>query len=71
MSTLGLEKILLLKGVDIFADCSVDDLSALAAIARERRLEPGEAAYRVGEPGDTLYVVVEGTIRIEKDGRGS
>jgi HEAT repeat protein len=69
VSTLGLEKILMLEGVDIFADCSVDDLSALAAIAHERRFEPGEAVYREGEAGDALYVIVEGTVRIEKAGR--
>ncbi|MHB8417186.1 MAG: cyclic nucleotide-binding domain-containing protein [Myxococcales bacterium] len=69
VSTLGLEKILLLEGVDIFAGCSVDDLSALAAIARERRFAPGEAVYREGEPGEALYVIVDGSVRIEKAGR--
>jgi hypothetical protein len=69
VSTLGLEKILLLEGVDIFAGCSVDDLSALASIAHERRFEPGEAPYREGEAGDTLYVIVEGSVRIERAGR--
>ncbi|HUB07653.1 MAG TPA: cyclic nucleotide-binding domain-containing protein, partial [Myxococcales bacterium] len=69
VSTLGLEKILLLEGVDIFAGCSVDDLSAIAGIARERRFAPGEAVYREGEPGEALYVIVEGSVRIEKAGR--
>ncbi len=69
VSTLGLEKMLLLEGVDIFAGCSVDDLSALAAIAVERRFAPGEVVYREGEPGDALYVIVEGSVRIDKGGR--
>ena len=65
----SLERILLLEGVDIFAGCSVDDLSALAAIAREARFSPGEPIYREGEPGETLYVIIDGRVRIDKAGR--
>ncbi|MHB1843827.1 MAG: cyclic nucleotide-binding domain-containing protein [Deltaproteobacteria bacterium] len=69
VSQLGLEKILLLEGVDIFAGSSVDDLAALAAIAHERRFAAGQPIYREGEPGETLYVIVDGRVRILKAGR--
>lgn len=29
----------------------------------------GEAIFRAGEPGDNMYVVVEGTVRISANGR--
>ncbi len=69
VSQLGLEKILLLEGVDIFSGSSVDDLSALAAIAQESRFAAGQPIYKEGEPGETLYVIVDGRVRILKAGR--
>jgi len=63
------EKILFLQGVDIFADSDVDDLSALAQQVRERTLAAGEVVYHRDDPGDALFVVVEGRVSIEKDGR--
>ena len=68
VSTLGLEKVLLLEGVDIFAGCSVDDLTALAQIAGERNFKEGEFIYSEGDPGETLIVIVEGRVRILKHG---
>ena len=68
VSTLGLEKVLLLEGVDIFAGCSVDDLTALAQIAGERNFAHGEYIYSEGDPGETLFVLVEGSVRILKRG---
>lgn len=69
LATLGLERVLLLEGVDIFEDCSVDDLTALAHIAGERQFAEGERIYSEGEPGETLFVLVEGRVRILKKGR--
>jgi len=69
LATLGLERVLLLEGVDIFEDCSVDDLTALAHIAAERQFNEGDKIYSEGEPGETLYVLVEGRVRILKKGR--
>jgi HEAT repeat protein len=68
VSTLGLEKVLLLEGVDIFAGCSVDDLTALAQIAGERNFKEGEFIYSEGDSGETLYVIVDGRVRILKSG---
>jgi hypothetical protein len=63
------EKVFLLEGVSIFEKCGVDDLSALAAIAEERRFPSGAVIYRENDPGDALYVIVEGRVLTEKDGR--
>lgn len=62
------EKVFLLEGVSIFEKCSVDDLSALAAIAAEKRFAAGEVIFRENDPGDSLYVIVDGKVRTEKEG---
>lgn len=62
-----IEKVFLIEGVDIFRSSDVDDLTALAAIAREKRFETGEVIYREGDPGETLYVIVEGAVEVVKD----
>jgi ATP/ADP translocase/HEAT repeat protein len=63
------EKVFLLEGVSIFEKCGVDDLAALAAIAQERRFAQGTVIYRENDPGDALYVIVEGRVVTEKDGK--
>jgi CRP-like cAMP-binding protein len=54
--------------VDAFASATSEQLSLVAAIATERSLEPGETLYREGDPADAMYVVVRGSIRLERSG---
>jgi hypothetical protein len=63
-----LERIFFLEGVDIFASCDVDDMVALAAIARDRDFRPGEEIFAEGDVSDALYVILEGGVRFEKAG---
>lgn len=47
-------------------------LQILASIAHERTLEAGTHLFREGEPADSLFVVVEGTLSVRitgEDGR--
>jgi AAA family ATP:ADP antiporter len=62
------ERVLLLQSVDAFASATSEQLSLVAAIATERSLEPGETLYREGDPADAMYVVVSGSIRLERSG---
>jgi hypothetical protein len=68
MSDNTLRKLFALEGVEIFAQNDVDDLMAVAAVARERSFRAGERVYAEGDPGDALYVVVEGTAEARRDG---
>ena len=43
---------------------SPDELATLAPLLETRRLARGEAVFRRGEPGDAMYVAVEGRIGI-------
>jgi len=63
-----IERMLLLESVDLFAKLSTDDLSAIAAIAGEREFEPGALIYREGEPGDVMFVIIEGAVDLLKAG---
>ncbi|MBN2358619.1 MAG: HEAT repeat domain-containing protein, partial [Deltaproteobacteria bacterium] len=63
-----IERMLLLENVDLFARLSMDDLSAIAAIAGEREMEPGAVIYREGEPGEVMFVIIEGAVDLLKGG---
>jgi CRP-like cAMP-binding protein len=63
------EKVLLLKGVDLFAAVPADELSAIALIAEEVRVDAGDTVLREGDHGDSLYFVVTGTAKVHKAGR--
>lgn len=66
-----IETMLRLRQVPLFERLSPEDLQRLAAVATERWFEPGEALVREGEPGDELFVILEGRVvvaRREADG---
>lgn len=64
-----MEKVLFLESVDIFHENNLDDLTALAAIARPVRFAAGETVLREGEPGDALYIITGGEVEIVKGSR--
>ncbi|WP_373048114.1 cyclic nucleotide-binding domain-containing protein [Vulgatibacter sp.] len=68
MDAREIERVFFLEGVEIFGRCDVDDLMALAAIAREREYAGGETIFSEGDPGDALYVVLEGGVQFLKGG---
>jgi len=52
--------------ISLFPD---DVLARLTAGSAERAYGPGETIVRAGEPGEELYVILEGEVRVERDGR--
>ena len=68
MSEQTLKRLFALEGVEIFAQSDVDDLAAVAAVAKEQRFRQGERIYAEGDPGDALYVVVQGAAEARRDG---
>lgn len=63
-----LKKLFALEGVEVFAQSDVDDLAALAALAKEASFKAGERIFAEGDPGDALYVIVEGMVAAVRDG---
>ena len=58
------ERVLILRGIPLFADLSPGDLERLALIAEEQGYDDGEAIAREGELGDAMHIVSEGVIRV-------
>jgi HEAT repeat protein len=67
-----MERILLLRRVPLLADLSPADLKRVAAIASEHHFLDGEVIFEQDEPGDEMYVVVSGEVRVlvKSDGAG-
>jgi HEAT repeat protein len=61
---LTIEKVLLLKGVSMFSATSEDTLADVASVLEEVELRPGELVFRKGDPGQSMYIVVSGRVRI-------
>ncbi|MBS2030947.1 MAG: cyclic nucleotide-binding domain-containing protein [Deltaproteobacteria bacterium] len=68
MSEQVVETMFLLEGVELFAGSGVDDLAALAAIARELRVPAGAPVFKKGDPGDRLFIILSGEVRIVSEG---
>jgi CRP-like cAMP-binding protein len=65
-----IERVLLLKGADMFKAISTEDLVPVARVASELTIAAGETWIHEGEPGDCLYVLVSGEASIEVRGVG-
>ena len=62
-------KVELLKRVPLFADCSKAELRELAKSADELDLREGTILTREGRPGREFFVLIDGTVRVTKDGK--
>lgn len=61
------EKILHLKGIEIFEGLSVGELAAVASVTQEVSFPAGEIVIQQGDPGETMYLIIEGEVSIIKD----
>jgi CRP-like cAMP-binding protein len=59
----------LLAAVPLFAGCSKAELAQVASIADELSLPDGAGLIREGERGREFLVIVEGSVRVTKNGR--
>lgn len=61
-----------IRDVPLLARLPDDDVSLLASRGRVRRYNAGNTIFHEGDPGDALYVVVDGRVRITRlSGSGS
>jgi CRP-like cAMP-binding protein len=64
-----------LKGFSLFRNVELADLESLAKFMKPRTVAAGEILFRQGEPGDAMFLIRSGQIRIfiedEKDGERS
>ena len=64
-----LEKTILLKSVALFEDIPGEELSRVAQIAEEKSFPAGTTIFRDGDHADCLYVIVSGSVSIQKRGK--
>jgi CRP-like cAMP-binding protein len=60
---LTVEKVSLLASVEMFARVPSAVLASLAGVMAERQVTAGDVVMTKGEPGDALFVVVDGSLR--------
>ncbi len=66
--TLSLEQAL--EQVPLFAGLLPIHLHRVAKVAREMDLARGDYVFHHGDPGDALYVIIEGAVRISRNVAG-
>ncbi len=59
-----LEKIHFLRKVSLFRGFSITDMIIMAQIAQEVSFEAGHVLFKIGDPGDALYLILEGQVDI-------
>jgi CRP/FNR family cyclic AMP-dependent transcriptional regulator len=60
----------ILKKVALFEGLTASQLQKIAAIAIERTHPAGEAIFREGDPGQAMFIIVGGKVRISKQVAG-
>jgi CRP-like cAMP-binding protein len=61
-----IEKVLVLKSLNIFKDTPENILADLAPLMQEKEYEQGTVIFNEGETGDCMYIIHQGSIRIHK-----
>ena len=59
-----------LRQLDVFAGLSKDEVQALAQTVETQTLDDGEVLFHEGDPGDAVYVVRQGAVRVVKESAG-
>jgi len=67
--SLTVERVLLLKSADVFSEVPEEDLLELAAGVEEIEARLGERIIEKGELGSSLYIVVDGSVRVHDGDR--
>lgn len=61
----------LLKQADIFADLDDDELATIADVCSEQRFSTGQKIFNEGDPGNRLFIISDGEVRISREVPGS
>lgn len=59
-----IERVLFLSSVPLFADLAGADLEQIAAAMTAQEVAAGGPLMRQGDPGDSLYLIAEGRVRV-------
>src|SRR5687768_13794116 len=62
----AMEKISVLRSIDIFRSIPDEHLSDVASILKEKEVSAGEAIIREGDLGTSMFIIVEGRVRVHR-----
>ncbi|HTD76297.1 MAG TPA: cyclic nucleotide-binding domain-containing protein, partial [Chloroflexota bacterium] len=54
----------LLRSMDLFSDLDDSELSKIARLLKEHKVSENEVIFNQGDPGDGLYIILQGRVRI-------
>jgi CRP/FNR family transcriptional regulator, cyclic AMP receptor protein len=66
-----IERVLFLKGAELFHQIPAEDLVPVALVAQEVSFDTGDILIRQGDLGDCLYIIVDGEVSIVIRGVGA
>ena len=61
-----IEKVLVLKSLNLFKDTPENILADLAPLMKEIQYEQGTEIFKEGDTGDCMYIIQQGNIKIHK-----
>jgi CRP/FNR family transcriptional regulator, cyclic AMP receptor protein len=61
---LTIEKVMILKTLEIFKQSSKNDLAQLAPFLKEISVKTGEKIITKGEMGNSLYIIIQGQVKV-------
>ncbi len=64
-----IQKVLLLKRVDLFVHMTTQQLGHVASVTRELVLPAGSMIFAEGDPGDALFVIASGEVEVLRGGQ--
>ena len=65
------DKVELLKGIPLFAQCSKKDLRDITRLTEEVAFDEGTVVMREGERGSEVFVIVDGMLEVSRGGDGN
>jgi len=63
-----IQKILLLRKVDLFAEMTTGQLGHVASVTREQMQPAGSVIFEEGDEGDALFVIASGNVEVLRSG---
>lgn len=66
---LTIEKVIILKAVEIFSATPEEDLIEVASIVEEIDIPKGADVFLKGDIGTSMYIIVEGRVKIHDNGK--
>lgn len=61
----------IIRQAAVFADLTDDELGHVTEICSEQKFKSAQTIFKEGEPGNRLYIIAEGEVRISRNVPGS